>query len=296
MRNLKVGTGDIRLLAYRPDGGALIALDVDSPTNRVRVFPLPDGDGRLSSEVTSKTVAIAPDGRHVASVSFQVLKVWNADTQTEHIRQFPLTVLYGIAFAAGGHQVLIAGAHHDAVFHRRLIAWDLTADEAAWQVDEISGTQVACSPDGLVAVAGQAWINESGERPGVTFVRDGRVTGISSFPRDVARMRFSPDGTRLALARGPTVHIWDPLAGVEVCRLTGHRRAVHDVAFSPDGRRLATAGEDEKITFWDAETGRPEATFGWRVGPIGAVAFSPDGLTCAAGGSSGRVVVWDVDE
>jgi WD40 repeat protein len=299
MRNLKVGIGDIRLLAYRPDGQALIALDADSPTNRARVFPLPDGAGRRSVDLSNSTmIAISPDGRRIAHISFGVLKIWDADTEVQPAyRPWPeANHLSGIAFAADGSQLLITGnSSLENRVLRRLMAWDLSAADMAWHLAGVNGTQVACSPDGLIAVAGQAGLIERDDRPGVTFVRDGRVVDRRRFPRDVARVRFSADGTRLALARGPTVHVWDPATGHEVCRLAGHRRPVRDVAFSPDGRRLATAAEDEKVTFWDAATGRPEASFAWRVGVIGAVAFSPDGLTCAAGGSSGRVVVWDVD-
>ena len=54
MQNLKVGTGLISALVYRPDGSALVALDVDHPTTRARVFPSRTARARNPSPCTGR--------------------------------------------------------------------------------------------------------------------------------------------------------------------------------------------------------------------------------------------------
>jgi hypothetical protein len=51
--------------------------------------------------------------------------------------------------------------------------------------------------------------------------------------------------------RDQYVRFWDPTAGRELQRLTGHRGDVTSLAFSPDGTRLASGSLDTTILIWD---------------------------------------------
>ena len=58
------------------------------------------------------------------------------------------------------------------------------------------------------------------------------------------RLRFSPDGTRIAAAgNGPIVEIRDAVTGERLLGLR-HPAGVADVNFSADGKRLITGGFD----------------------------------------------------
>ena len=56
----------------------------------------------------------------------------------------------------------------------------------------------------------------------------------------VSEVKYSPDGTKLAVASSIGVWIYDAQTGEELDLFTGHTHSVHSVAFSPDGNTLAS--------------------------------------------------------
>jgi WD40 repeat protein len=93
---------------------------------------------------------------------------------------------------------------------------------------------------------------------------------------------WSPDGRRVAVARGldPPVWVWDVSAGRLAAVLDAARPPL---AFTPDGGTLVTATPGADVKLWDAATGRERGTLTGHPADIGAVAVSPDGRLVAAG-------------
>ena len=112
----------------------------------------------------------------------------------------------------------------------------------------------------------------------------------------LVEMRYSPDGTRLAVASSIGIWFYDTATLQEVDLFTGHTSWVTSIAFSPDGGTLASGAgwQDNTIRLWDAVTGEHKRTLTGHSWSVVSVAFSPDGRTLASGSGDQTVRMWDV--
>jgi hypothetical protein len=127
-----------------------------------------------------------------------------------------------------------------------------------------------------VAVAGQ-------DRADVMIAPTGNVSSVA----------FSPNGSLLALSRGPSVEIVDVASSHPLRVLTGHTGEVTGVAFSPDGTLLATASADGTARLWDPTTGEHRTTLTGHTDWVRAVAFSPDATLLATASDDRTIRLWD---
>jgi WD40 repeat protein len=105
-------------------------------------------------------------------------------------------------------------------------------------------------------------------------------------------MVYSPDGKYLLtgttanlIGEGGLGYQWDVATGNKLRTFPNHKKGIPAVAWSADGKLLATAGWDNVVSLFNADTGtllteiKEPAT-------IIAVAFSPDTKTIAAAGGT----------
>ena len=104
---------------------------------------------------------------------------------------------------------------------------------------------------------------------------------------------FSPDGTTLAFTDGYTLRLGDVAACTSRPGAT-HKGPIFNVAWSPDGRLLASASADHTVGLAGVSDGAPVVILRGHDKEVYSVAFAPDGRTLASVGFDGVARVWDV--
>ena len=110
-------------------------------------------------------------------------------------------------------------------------------------------------------------------------------------------MRFSHDGTRLAVGTDIGVWLYDVPDGKETVLFTGHPGQVNTLAFSTDGKILASGGDvNTSIQLWDTETGTKflSIKLSDRFSRVSALMFSQDNKTLTSLDRNRYITEWDV--
>ena len=129
----------------------------------------------------------------------------------------------------------------------------------------------------------------------------------------MGQIKYSPDGTQLAVGSSIGVWIYNAHTGKELNLLTGNIKGPELIAYSPDGHILASGGAvwPELIAYstdgflyvgtvclWDPNTGERKVTLGEHEERVTCVEFSPDGSILASGTvdprGDGTIRLWDV--
>ena len=110
----------------------------------------------------------------------------------------------------------------------------------------------------------------------------------------ITQIKYSPDGTQLAVAGGIGVWLYETSTYQEIDLFTGHTESVRTVAFSPDGKTIATGSWDGTIRLWDSTTDTYKKRLIARNLSTDAITFSPDGKKLASGSLDGTVLLWEL--
>jgi WD40 repeat protein len=140
----------------------------------------------------------------------------------------------------------------------------------------------------------------------VRHLCDSDLLRLSGHAASVAKVAFSPDGSRLATVEGQfgsdkpgEVKLWDAATGKLLWAGVGHTGAVMALAFRPDGRHLASTSvtwntRGGEIKIWEVATGKALQTFSRPPSGSFCVAYSPDGRLLVSRGAGNNLLVWDL--
>jgi RNA polymerase sigma factor (sigma-70 family) len=276
------------ILTCRPSAGQedrepAAGKPVDAP---LQIIPR----NRMTHDRAVYSVAFSPDGKTLASGSYQTIKLWDVTTGKEKATLKGHTHnVFSVAYSPDGKT--LASASED----QTIKLWDMaTAKEKATLKGHTgTGWSVAFSPDGKTLASGS--MDKTIKLWDVKTAKEkATLKGHTDTVRTVA---FSPNGKTLASGSDDlTIKLWDLVTGKEKATLKGHTDFVYIVAFSPDGRTLASGSEDrddQTIKLWDVATAKEKATLR-HTSVVFSVAFRPDGKTLASGSIDNTLKLWDV--
>ncbi|MXZ01537.1 hypothetical protein F4Y93_13185 [Candidatus Poribacteria bacterium] len=104
-------------------------------------------------------------------------------------------------------------------------------------------------------------------------------------------LKYSPDGTLLAVATSKGLWLYDAETLDKIKTLTRHKKAVNALAFS--GNILASVGMDKTVQLWNSDTGKRLNTLQGHKDTVKALAFSMNGKTLASADNN-MLCLWNI--
>ena len=251
-----------------------------------------------NSRITA--VAWSPDGRHLASASYdKSARIWESTHGSrEIVYRGHVDRVQALAWSPDGKR--IASASSD----RTVQIWDAISGSAlfTYHGHGLPVMALAWSPDSTRIASGgddktvQVWDANSGALLYTHRGHMGRVQAIA----------WSPDGTRIASGGDDkTVQVWllvrpkrsffstllSSTPGNSTYR--GHAAKVYALAWAAGGQRIASVSADKTLQVWDALGSKKYFIYRSNGASLKSIAWSPDGRYLAAGGNDKMAHIWD---
>jgi WD40 repeat protein len=238
-----------------------------------------------------EAIAFSPDGKTLATGSFQELVLW--DVETGKIRQrvggFADRVV-AIAYSPDGKLIATGGGAPTEDGEIKLFdaAGKPVADFKAPHSDTVFG--VAFSPDGKRLATGAA-----DKFVKVFEVPSGKLLkSFEGHTNHVLDVGWTPDGTKLVSAGADNfVKVWDYEKGEKARDIQGFKQQITRLAFVGKTPKFLTAAGDATVKLVNPDNGGTEKSFAGSTDYVYAVSASEDGAVVAAGGEEGVVRLYN---
>ena len=139
-------------------------------------------------------------------------------------------------------------------------------------------------------------LTNSGRGPAQGFPQSGLPDGarLRLGNGNITEMQYSPDSTRLAVATGIGIWIYDAANRKEPVLLAAHEGGISCLAYSPDGNLLASGSTDNAVHLWNASTGAHLRALEGHTSRVIDVTFSRDGAALSSVDYENSVRIWDI--
>jgi WD40 repeat protein len=239
-----------------------------------------------------ESLAYSPDGKYLASGSYQEVVLWDARTGElrRRITGFAERVV-ALAFSHDGQMLATAGGAPTRggelkVF--KVADGELLQDIKPSHSDTVFG--VSFSPDDktLASCGADKFVK--------TFeVATGKlVKSFEGHTHHVLAVGWSGDGKLLASGGADNVvKVWDFAKGEQVRTINAHTKQVTGLQFVGKTAVFATCSGDQSVRTWNATNGGNTRNFAAGSDFLYTIGVSPDGAVVAAGGQDGAVRLYN---
>ncbi|HEY1187441.1 MAG TPA: c-type cytochrome domain-containing protein [Gemmata sp.] len=313
----------VRAVAVAPDGKTIAA----SRGNQVHVFALktipaekkgekdktewvfskslldpqlkaPDGNAARAAHISLvESMAFSPDGKLLATGSFQELTLWDMATgePRQRIGGFADRVC-AIAFSVDGTKFVTGGGAPTEDGEIKVFDTNtakLFTEIKAGHSDTVFAA--AFSPDGkLLATGGADKFVKVWELPTQADKPAKFVKAFEGHTHHVMGVGWTPDGKKLASCGADNfVKVWDYEKGEKIRDLQGHQKQVTALIFVGKTSQFVTGSGDTSVRMWNADNGGNVRSFPGAPDYVYAVSASPDGEVVVSGCEDGIVRVYN---
>ncbi len=253
----------------------------------------PDGKTAKGSHISIvESLAISPDGKLLASGSFQEVRIWDAATGAE-LKKIDGFADRVVALAFSPDSKLIATAGGAPTEDGEVKVFDVSTGK---QVIDIKGAHsdtafgVSFSPDGkMLASCGADKFVKIFEIPSGKPVKS--FEGHTHHVMDVG---WKNDGKFLASAGADNaIKVWDFEKGEQARTIAGHTKQISRLQFVGVTPQFITCSGDKSLKIWNVDNGGAVKTFTNPDDFLYALASSVDGAIVASGGEAGIVYIYN---
>jgi hypothetical protein len=253
----------------------------------------PDGKPAQAAHLSLvEALAFSPDGRYLASGSFQEVNLWDVQTGTlrHKLGGFAHNVV-ALAFSPDGKLLATGGGaptEDGEVKVFEVGTWKQVTNIKGGHSDTVYG--VCFSPDAKkIASCGADKFVKVFEIPSGKFVK-----AFEGHTHQVLDVGWASDGKLLASGGADnTVKVWDYEKGEQIRTINAHTKQVTRLVFIGKTPTFATCSGDAQVKFWNVQNGGNVRNFGGNTDFVYAVSVTPDGSVVAAGGEEGVVRLYN---